>query len=200
MIDRLVWLIFLPDCVRQTRWQLFWMNNADDEFDEDICCVCIKTGERISGCSRIFGALCPTSRSTRLSFVFEVFIVNKRRWSSSSSADGFIVTSGCSKIRSSLWEVVNCRVGFDDDNNVLHKKKAINDQYWRKKWFIYSGNETNRGSLLLSLLLFQVNFFCACELISCNDVEVGIVFVVVVVDVPCVCPVNLTGCIRRTDE
>jgi hypothetical protein len=96
--------------------------------------------------------------------------------------------------------VVNCRVGFDDDNNVLHKKKAINDQYWRKKWFIYSGNETNRGSLLLSLLLFQVNFFCACELISCNDVEVGIVFVVVVVDVPCVCPVNLTGCIRRTDE
>lgn len=57
--------------------------------------------------------------------------------------------------------------------------------------------------LLLSLLAFQVNF-CACELISCNDVEVGIELdgggVVAVVGVVGFCPVNLTFGPRRTDE
>ena len=58
--------------------------------------------------------------------------------------------------------------------------------------------------LLLSLLAFQVNF-CACELISCNDVEVGIELevggeVVAAVVVLGVCPVNLTFGTRRTEE
>jgi hypothetical protein len=43
--------------------------------------------------------------------------------------------------------------------------------------------------------LFQLNL-CVFELISCNDVEVGMVFVVV----PWICPLSLTLGIRRPDE
>lgn len=71
------------------------------------------TGERISGCSRILDSLLRELCSRRFSVVFDVFKVNKRFWISSSSADGLMVTSGCSKMRSSLCEAVNCRIALE---------------------------------------------------------------------------------------
>lgn len=103
----------LPDCVRLTRLHSLWINNTDGDDDEGICWACMRTGERMSGCSRTFGTLFLSWRSSKFSFVIEDLIVNKRRWISSSSAHGLIVTSGCSKIRSSLWDVGNCRALFD---------------------------------------------------------------------------------------
>lgn len=107
----------LPDCVRlMARLCSGSMNGEDD--DEESCCESMTTGERMSGCSKMFGALRPPTRSSRFSLVFDVFMVTRRRWSSSSSADGLIVTSGCSKMRSSLREALSCRPWLLDRNGL----------------------------------------------------------------------------------
>lgn len=110
------WL-FLPDCCRNNfLLSPLLLDDVDDD-DKDNCWVSITSGVFISGCSRIFGTL--------PEFFSLEFKAIKRRWALSSILVGFIVISGCSKIRSSLWEIGLCRLfaPFFDVNKLLNQVK-----------------------------------------------------------------------------
>ena len=92
----------LPDCCRMTlRFSLLFDDPDDDDDEGDVSCWDGMTnGVRISGCSRMLGTLPPPFSLVLKGNV----VVIARRCIRSSTLVGLIVTSGCSKIRSSLWE------------------------------------------------------------------------------------------------
>lgn len=114
----------LPDCCRMIR--LLSLLLDEDELEGDASWFdCITNGVLMSGCSSMLGTLPPPFSLLLNGNV----VIIARRCIRSSTVDGLIVTSGCSKIRSSLWERFLARSllpFFADERLLKSKTKMIN--------------------------------------------------------------------------